>query len=99
MPDHRTHVTASRLGRRAFLQAGLGVPLAGAAVSARFQRSDVRTFDVRVELELAGAPGEARAWVPLALDRSTGYQRLLAQRWTASTQGLRRHRDGSGISM
>jgi transglutaminase-like putative cysteine protease len=78
---------------------GLAAPLAGAAVSARFPQANVRTFDIQVELDIVGARGEVRAWVPLALDRATAYQRLVAQRWTASTQDLRRHADENRVSM
>jgi transglutaminase-like putative cysteine protease len=99
MVDHSPTPGAVRFGRRAFLQAGLTVPLAGAAVSARFLQTDVRTFDIHVELDVVEARGEVRAWVPLPLERATAYQRVVTQRWTASTQDLRRHVDAKGVSM
>src|SRR5262245_53531774 len=99
MADHSPCFRGGRVGRRAFMQAGLAVPLAGAAVSGRFQQTGVRTFDIDVELEVVEARGEVRAWVPLPLERAAAYQRVVTQRWTASTQDLRRHVDAKGVSM
>jgi len=99
MPDHTSAAGSKRLGRRAFLQAGLAAPFAGASISRRFSQANVRTFDIQVELDIAGPRGEVRAWLPLPLDRATAYQRLIAQRWTASTQALRRHADENQAPM
>jgi transglutaminase-like putative cysteine protease len=99
MPHQQSPTSSTSVGRRAFLLAGLALPLAGARISAQFQRPDVRTFEVRVELDLGEGRGEVRAWIPLALDRPTAYQRLVAQRWTASTEDLRRHADANAPSM
>ena len=99
MTDHSTARGGWPLGRRAFLQAGLALPLGTAAASARFSPTDVRIFDVDVELDVADASGEVRVWVPLPLERAAAYQRVVTQRWTASTQVLGRHLDATGVSM
>ena len=59
----------------------------------------MRSFDVHAELDVLAARGEVRVWVPLALERPTAYQRVVTQRWTVSTQELRRHVDVNGVSM
>ena len=41
----------------------------------------------------AAAAIRSRVWLPLPLAQTTAYQRLLAQRWTASTQELRPRAD------
>ena len=88
MPDHTFESTGAKLGRRTFLEAGLALPLAGAGISPRLVAPGVRNFGVQVQLDLVEARGEVRVWVPLVLTRATAYQRLIAQRWTASTPDI-----------
>ena len=79
--------------RRAILQAALGMPflpeVAGAidrrSASIDQSLSSWRTCEVRVRVDLIGAAGPARLWLPLALGRQTFYQRTLSQTWTGNT--------------
>jgi transglutaminase-like putative cysteine protease len=59
-----------------------------------------RTFEVRVRVDLIGADGPSRLWVPLALARPTPYQRTLSQTWTGNTTAVQLFGDpASGAPM
>jgi transglutaminase-like putative cysteine protease len=69
------------------LTSALAMPFLSRASASHEQpaSSSWRTFEVRVRVDLLGATGPSRLWLPLALGRQTFYQRALAQTWTGNT--------------
>jgi transglutaminase-like putative cysteine protease len=107
MTDHvRAKAVSTRaIGRREVLRAALAAPvLAAARPDARGREeqnpTSWRTFEVRVRVDLVGADGPSRLWVPLALARPTPYQRTLSQTWTGNTTAVQLFGDpASGAPM
>jgi transglutaminase-like putative cysteine protease len=79
------------MDRRAFLSAATALPLASALSSpARAQdrsflpgNGNWRTFEVTTRLEIVGAGGATRAWIPVP-SVNTDWQESLASRWTGN---------------
>jgi transglutaminase-like putative cysteine protease len=96
--------------RRRFLETTT-IGIAAAALLGRLERPGVaatseaaaggwRTFELTTRLEIAGAIGGARAWVPLPLMRDTPYQTRLGDTWNGNASRVRRafdHPYGAGI--
>jgi transglutaminase-like putative cysteine protease len=68
--------------RRAFLTSAVLLPLIGVQ-PARVHAANEgwRTFSVTTKVELTGAKGPARVWLPLPLAPDTDYQRALGNEW------------------
>jgi transglutaminase-like putative cysteine protease len=62
----------------------LALPFAGCGGPASDARADWRTFDVRVQVNVLGARGPVRLWLPLPLTRQTSYQRDLGSTWQSN---------------
>jgi transglutaminase-like putative cysteine protease len=59
-----------------------------------------RTFEVTTRVEVAGASGVTKAWLPLPLTADTDYQKGLGQSWTGNPKAARVVQDpkyGAGI--
>jgi hypothetical protein len=73
-----------RFERRTFLGMTLVLPFARRGLAVVAAQSDWRTFDVRVDVQVTGARGPVRVWLPLPLRRETPYQRDLGSTWESS---------------
>jgi hypothetical protein len=89
MPDHIAGRSGSAVGRRAFLKAGLAVPLA-ARMNLEQREHIWRTFEIRVGVDVIAAQGSTRLWLPLLLSRPSPFQRTIAQEWSGNAQTIRR---------
>lgn len=89
----------SAMRRRTFLRtvgvsaaAAAWLPgLRGAAEAAAGQ--GWRTFEVTTRLEVAGAAGATKAWVPVPLLDDTAYQKRLGDAWSGNAARIEAHRD------
>jgi transglutaminase-like putative cysteine protease len=71
-----------------------------AARGAGAQDEGWRTFEVTTRVDIQGASGLTRAWLPLAHAPSDRYQRVIKQSWRGSANTLRAIRDektGTGV--
>ena len=97
------------MDRRTFLSLTAALPAVAAigagprpAVAAGESKAGERwrTFEVTTRLEVAGASGVTRSWVPLPLASDTDYQKGLGQTWTGNFKSARVVQDpryGAGI--
>src|SRR5262249_33430257 len=86
------------MDRRTFLSLTAALP-AAAAIGAGPRRVEAagepkagerwRTFEVTTRIEIAGASGVTRSWVPLPLATDTEYQKGLGQTWTGNAKSAR----------
>lgn len=89
MPDHLAGRSVSAIGRRAFLKAGLAVPLAARVTSLEGQQQLWRAFEIRVRVDVVAPRGSTRLWLPLLLSRPSPFQRTIAQEWSGNAQTIR----------
>jgi transglutaminase-like putative cysteine protease len=77
--------------RREFLRSGMAISAAAAAgarprigwASSGADGPRWRTFEVVTRVEVAGAAGPTRVWLPMPLSADTDYQKSLGHSWTA----------------
>ena len=87
--------------RRTFLESAAastvvvlaGLPEAEGAPMTEAASPGWRTFEVTTRLEILGATGVTRAWVPLPLMADTSYQKRLGDAWEGNATGPRVWRD------
>ena len=98
------------MDRRAFLIAGMAVPVGATALSGLAARRAAaqagadparwRIFEVTTRAEIVTPSGPAKAWLPLPLTENTDYQKNLGLTWAGNAATARPFRDdkyGAGL--
>ena len=88
MPDHLAGRSVSAIGRRAFLKAGLAVPLAANVTSFETQEHLWRAFEIRVRVDVVAPQGSTRL-AAIAPAQTVSVQRTIAQEWSGNAQTIR----------
>jgi hypothetical protein len=72
------------MDRREFLNIGLIAPI---IVGRRHASERWRTFEVTTRVELQGAPGAGRVWLPVPASAARPYHKDVRITWSGSTKG------------